>query len=90
MSQLDERRRTAFLKWLSVAVDEDRPYTIRVAAIRAVLNSLPERNPLRAIPAPELLERVKRPGDTRPARTPYGRYELQPVRRPPVCLADVF
>ena len=90
MPQFEERQQVAFLKWLAVVADYDRPYTVRVAAIRAVLNSLPERNPLRAVPAPELLDRVKRPGDTKLARTQYGRYEQRPVSRPPASLADVF
>jgi hypothetical protein len=87
---VNDRQRRAFTKWLAVAADDQRPYTIRLAAIRAVVSGLPARNPLRAIPAPELFDTLKQPGDTKLARTPYGRFEQRPVSRPPESLADLW
>jgi hypothetical protein len=86
----DERQRRAFRKWLAVAADDQRPYIIRLAAIRAVVSALPSRNPLRAIPPHDLFDRLKRPGDSKLARTQYGRYEQFPVSRPPETLADLW
>ncbi len=87
---LDERRRRAFIKWLAVAADNDRPYRVRLAAIRAVVSGLSERNPLRAVPLPELFDRLKSSGDTKLTRTEYGRFEQRPVSRPPQSLADLW
>jgi hypothetical protein len=86
----DERQRRAFLKWLAVAVDEEKAYTVRLAAIRAIVSGLPLRNPLRAIPPHDLFDRLKRPGDFKLARTQYGRYEQCCVSRPPESLSDLW
>lgn len=86
----EERQRRAFLKWLAIAADNERPYTIRLAAIRAIVSELPARNPLRAVTAPELLDRLKRPGDVKLSRTQHGRFEQRPVVRPPETIADLW
>jgi hypothetical protein len=86
----DERQQRAFRKWLAVAADDERPYIIRLAAVRAIVSGLSVRNPLRATPAHDLLDRLKRPGDMKLGRTQYGRYEQCPISRPPETLADLW
>jgi hypothetical protein len=78
--------RARFVKHLAVAADEDRPYPIRIAALRA---ALPDGHSLKAAPDGDLAARLTRPWDVR-AYVVNGRGVERTVQRPPVCLRDVL
>lgn len=78
--------RVRYLKRLAVAADEDRPYPIRVAALRA---ALPDGHSLKAAPDTELAARLTRPWDKRTYLI-GGRGVERTVQRPPRCLGDVL
>ena len=81
--------RARLLRRLAVAADIHQPYSIRLAAVAAVLKMLPTANPLRSATAEELLERMKQPWDVR-LYLENGRGVERQVTRPPVSLADVW
>ena len=81
-----DESRARYLKRLAVAADEDRPYTIRVAAIRA---ALPDGHSMKAAPYGELAARLTRPWDKRTYLI-NGRGVERTVQRPPACLGDVL
>jgi hypothetical protein len=89
MQPIDARRRVALRKWLTCAVDTDRPYTIRLAAIRAIQRSLTPRNPLRLESAERLLDRTLPDWAVR-GYLEDGRRVERKVTRPPLGLLDVW
>ena len=81
-----DEARVRYLRRLAVAADEDRPYRVRCAALRA---ALPDGHYLKAAPDRELAGRLARPWDTR-LFVIAGRGVERTVQRPPVCLGDVL
>jgi hypothetical protein len=86
-TQSEDRAR--LLKRLALIVDESRPYSIRLAATGSVQKMLSPTNPLRSLPAEELLEQAKRSWDSR-LYLENGRGVLRRVQRPPISLQDVW
>ena len=71
---------------LSVAADEDMPYRIRLAALRAVL---PQEHEARSLTDNELIGRLARRTDVRPF-VERGRTVHRLVLRPPRTIADIL
>jgi hypothetical protein len=88
-TQQDDEYRARLLKRLALVADESRPEEIRLAATSAVQKMLPVGNPLRSIPAEELLNQAKRPWQTRLVLQD-GRGVERRVQRPPQSIADVW
>jgi hypothetical protein len=84
-----EAKRTRLARRLGVVCDDAQTYKIRLAAVKAIQQSLPERNPLRQMTPEDLLESVKRPWNTRLVLE-NGRGVERPVRRPPEGLSDLW